>query len=77
MKRPRFTAANGAGPVHIVQPAGRGWDAACFRRLTGRRVELYDGRHALTAWQAGPRCADCATLLRRGRGALLTITGWR
>lgn len=77
MKAPRFTAANGAGPVHVVQPSGRGYDAACFRRLTGRRVELYDGRHALQAWKAGPRCPDCQQLLKRGLPAFLRVTGWR
>lgn len=72
-----LTVANGRGPVHIAIPAGgRGFRAACYRRVVGPRVESYPGRHAIPAWKQGPRCPDCAALSRRDLAGFLRAAGW-
>lgn len=76
MRRQVVAVAHGSGPVHVAVPEGRGWRGACFRKVAGRTVEVYEGRQVVRAWSLGPRCADCAALVKRGPSGLLQVTGW-
>jgi len=69
--------AKGAGRVHLAWAAGRGFEAACYRRVEGRSVELYSGRLVPRAWRLGPRCLDCEHALRgRSIRAFVRATAW-